>query len=191
MTRLVPIRLLAHRGLVFSFGLLTACSQSPQPDDAPSQPPEIARVTTAAQALEGAHIPTLDPSTMNGAEIRKVVESSQHCTFRYTSTGKPVVIAGVDQNGSTVNGVVKLNGSIIALQPDSGAPGSGSGGFALAADPVHLRVQSDPQAAASAKSGQGQVAAEMVFEIGQQLKVGYSGYLDCRAARAAPASTAR
>ena len=181
MSNLVPGRRLAHIGLVIGVGLLAGCGQSPKPDDAPSPAPETARVKTAAQALEGLHISTLDPSTMNDAEIRRVVESSRHCTFRYTSTGKPVVVAGVDQNGNPVTGVIKLSGGIIALQPDSGAAGKGSGGFALAADPVHVRLQLDPQAAASAKSGKDQVEADMIFEVGQQLKVGYSGYLDCKA----------
>jgi hypothetical protein len=174
-------------GAVLVPGLLAACGQSEAPDDGPSHAPEIVRVKTAAQALEGAHVPTIDPGTLNGAEIRKVIGDQPHCTFRYTSTGNPVVVAGMDQGGSPTTGVVKVNGSLVALKPDPAATPGKAGGFVLMADPLRLSVQPYSQAAASSKADEGQVEADMVFEVGQQLKVGYGGYLECRAAAAAPA----
>lgn len=167
---------------------LAACSENQPPDDAPSHEPEIVRVKTAAQALEGAHVTTLDPSTMNGAEIRKVTETGRHCIFRYTSTGKPVAVVGLDQSDSPSTGVVKLNGSLVPLEPDAAATRDRAHGFVLVADPVRLNVQPSHQATASEKPDEGRVEAEMVFEVGQELKVGYGGYLECTSAAAAPAS---
>lgn len=181
-------RILKRMVEVFSFGLLAACGQNEAPDDAPSHAPEIVHVKTAPQALEGAHLTTLDPSTMNGAEIRKVIETGRHCTFRYTSTGKPVVVIGIEQGGAPMAGVVKLNGSLVALKPDTSAPHNKTGGFVLVADPVRVSMQPDPQATASTKPQDGRVEAEMVFEVGQDLKVGYGGYLECRSTPAAPSS---
>lgn len=169
-------------------GFLAACGQSEAPDDASSHAPEIVRVKTAAQALEGAQVPTLDPSTMNGAEIRKVIGIGRHCIFRYTSTGKPVAVVGLDQSGNPATGVMKLNGSLVPLEPDTAATRNRADGLVLIADPVRLSVQPIQQAAASADPDQDQVEAEMVFEVGQELTVGYGGYLECSAAPTATAS---
>jgi hypothetical protein len=188
MEGLTSRKILKLMGAVLGLGLLAGCGQSEAPDDASPHAPEIVRVKTAAQALEGAHVPTLDPSTMNGAEIRKVIGARPHCTFRYTSTGKPIVVVGMDQGDSPTTGVVKLNGSLVALKTDPAAPPNGAGGFVLVADPVRLSVQPDPRATASVKPDEGRFEAEMVFEVGQQLKVGYGGYLECRTALPAPAS---
>lgn len=166
---------------------LAACSQNEAPDDAPAPAPPVERVATAAEALANANIPTLDPATMAGAEIRKVVGERPHCTFRYTSSGKPVLVAGLGAGGAPEIGVAKLNGKLVPLEPDRTVSGLKAGGFALMADRVRLRVQPDRAATASAEPGD-RVEAEMLFEVGQELKVGYAGYLTCRPGAAAPAA---
>lgn len=166
--------------------LLAACGQNAAPDDAPAPPPEIVRVEPAAQALAGAHVRTLDPATMNDAEVMKVVGPRPHCTFRYTGSGKPVLVAGLDAGGSPELGVVKLNGKLLSLQPDRAATGLKPGGFVLAADPVRLRVQPDRPV----KPGQAgeRTEAELLFEVGQELKVGYGGYFECGPGAPGPAA---
>lgn len=166
-------------GPALAAGLLAGCGQNEAPDDAAAQAPAIERVKTAAQALVGANIPTLDPATMNDAEIRKVIGDRPRCTFRYTSSGKPVLVAGLGPGGSPEIGVAKLNGNLVSVAPDDAATGFGSGGFVLVADPVRLRVRPISQAAASAAPGGSRVEADMMFEVGQALKVGYGGYLEC------------
>lgn len=170
-------------------GALAGCGQNDAPDDAASRAPEVARVKAAAQALEGAHVPMLDPATMNDAEIRKVIGTGRHCTFRYTSTGKPVVAFRVDQGASPMMGVVKFNGSLVALNPEPAVVPDKAARLVLVADPVRLSVQPYAQTITSAKQNADKVEAEMVFEIGQELKVGYGGYLECEAAPAAPGAT--
>lgn len=164
---------------VVSAAMLAACGQNEAPDDAPAPPPEIVRVEPAAQALAGAHVRTLDPATMSDAEILKVVGPRPHCIFRYTGSGKPVLVAGVDAASRPEIGVVKLNGKLVSLQPDRAATGLEPGGFVLAADPVRLRVQPDRPVKPSAEPGE-RTEAELLFEVGQELTVGYGGYFDCR-----------
>lgn len=171
--------------LAVSAALLAACGQNPAPDDAPAPAPEIVRVEPPAQALAGAHIPTLDPATVQDAEILKVVGARPHCTFRYTSAGKPVVVVGLGADGSTEVGVAKLNGKLVALEPDRAATGLKPGGFALAADRLRLRVQ--PDQAVNVSGASQRVEAEMLFEVGQELKVGYGGYVACKPGAPAPA----
>jgi len=162
-------------GCVLVAALCAACSRGQAPDDAPAPAPEPVAVKTAAQALDGAHVPTLDPATLNGAEIRKVIGAGRHCTFRYTSSGRPVLAAGLKPDGSAGAGVVKLNGSLVPLQPVASAAGAGD--LVLAADPVRLTVQRTAQAP-GATQGQ-RVEAEMVFEVDRRLEVGYGGYVQC------------
>lgn len=172
---------------VLSAVLLSGCGQNEAPDDAPAPAPEIVRVEPAAQALAGAHIRMLDLATMNDAEILKVVGPRPHCTFRYTGSGKPVLVAGLDAGGSPEVGVVKLNGKLVPLQPDRVATGLKPGGFVLAAQPVRLRVQPDRPVEPGAGPGE-RTEAELLFEVGQELKVGYSGYFECRPGAPAPSA---
>lgn len=180
-------RLRTAAAALFAATLLASCGQNQAPDDAPAPPPEIVRVEPAAQALAGAHVRTLDPATMSDAEILKVLGPRPHCTFRYTGSGKPVLVAGLDAGGSADVGVVKLNGKLVSLQPDRAAAGLKPGGFVLAADPVRLRVQPDRPVNSSGQAGE-RTEAELLFEVGRELKVGYAGYLECRPGAPAPAA---
>lgn len=160
-------------------GALAGCGEGEAPDDAaPLHPPDIAFVKPAAQALAGAHIPTLDPGTLNTAEIAKVLGTRPLCSFRYTSTGRPVMAAGLGPDGKPEAGVIKLNGSLVPLQPAPAATGLAPGGLVLQDGPVRLQVEP----VQSREIGLEPVEADMVFEIGEMLRVGYGGYMECRPA---------
>ena len=163
---------------------VAACGQSDAPDDAPALPTEVAGVKTAAGALEGANVPTLDPGTLNDAEIRKVVGERPRCTFRYTSSGRPVLVAGRNPDGTFGAGLMKLNGHLVSLEPAPTVETSGSGGFVLGAPPLRLSVKRLDDAPAE----QQQAPADMVFEVGQRLKVGYGGFIACGSAPPRPAA---
>jgi hypothetical protein len=165
--------------------LLIGCAESGAPDDARPHSPEPATVAAAAEALAGAHVPALDPASLNDAEIRKVIGSRPHCLFRYTSSGRPVAVAASIPDGSLDVGVVKLNGRLVPLKADHGVPGL-RGSFVLVSDPVRVTVQ--PYLPAPAEPGEAPVDAQMVFEVGQALRVGYAGYAECRPAPAAAAT---
>jgi hypothetical protein len=161
--------------------VLSACSDNEAPDDDvhSAKAPEIARIVPARDALAGAYVPTLDPMTMNEAEIRKVLEMRPRCEFRYTSTGKPVLAIDTQPGQTALNGVIKLNGHLAVLTGASDGGGGKQGEhFVMHADPVRVSVvPHQPQLDAARKSGQRR-EANMIFEVGQRLKVGYRGYLD-------------
>jgi len=151
---------------------------SDAPDDAKQHPraEHAVRIISAEQALTMVHVPTLDPTTMVEAEIRQAIGAGPRCEFRYTSVGQPVLAVAMGSQDAQSRGVLKLKGSMVMLAP-SRPPRKDS--IALAAPPI--QITSAPQesewreAGAAFSHGQG----EAVFEVGDELKVGYGGYLDC------------
>lgn len=168
--------------LLAALGVLAACSESQRPDDEvhPVKGTEIARITPAKEALAGAHVPTLDPATMHEAEIRKVLESGPRCDFRYTSTGKPVLAISTPPEGPALRAVVKLNGHLIALEPTAtAAAGEGIKAISLAADPIRMTLTPDQRERTGERNNVRRREVTAIFEVGQTLRVGYRGYLDC------------
>lgn len=177
-----PWRLAA---LITAALFLASCAESDAPDDEtnPVRSPEISRILPAEDALVGANISTLDPATMNDAEIRKVLGPSSHCVFRYTSSGKPVLALTNSAAARQATGVVKVNGGLLRLQLERGrADGSGHA-IVMAAGPARAVLT---PLAANELDGRVSKRREMnlVFEIDTRLNVGYRGYFECPAASA-------
>ena len=170
----------APLGLLLAVGLLAACTESSAPDDdlQAVHPPEIARIVPAGEALAGANIPMLDPSTMNDAEIRKALAQAPGCAFRYTTSGDPVLALHREPAGKALSAVVKLNGHLVPLQAAQAdaAPGER---LVMVSDPVRIALQPDPSEGKTPRAGIERREANMTFEVGRQLRVGYRGYLDC------------
>jgi hypothetical protein len=149
---------------------LAGCGDA-RPDDkiVGNPPPPVAELAAAGTALQGANIPTLDPITLDEAEIVKVIGPGARCAFHYTRSGDPV--AAFRAEGGA--GVVKLNGKLIAL-----SHAQTGGGAQLTAE--NLSLQIFPAAAQTDGDGD-PVEAEMVFRLSQGpgLTVGYGGYFDC------------
>ena len=166
---------------LLALAALAACGQSEAPDDATrTPPPEAASMLPVEEALAGAHVPTLDPATMVEAEIRAALGSRARCEFRYTTAGKPVLAVAAQETGPA-SGVVKLNGHMVALQAARLGAGAAEGGFRLEADPVLLTIPPEPSAEAEEQDSGLRREATLLFELGERLRVGYRGYLDCRA----------
>jgi hypothetical protein len=165
------------RPLLLALGLLAACTEGEAPDDdlQAIHPPEIARIVPAGEALAGAHVPTLDPSTMNDAEIGKALAAGARCDFRYTSSGRPVLAVRMQPGGDAAGAIVKLNGHLVPLE----ATRADAGELQMRAEPVHIVIQPDPQEPAKARPGIQRREANMIFEVGKELRAGYRGYLDC------------
>lgn len=167
--------------LVLAAGLLAGCSEAESPDDKvdPVRADAIARVVPAEQALAGLHLPTLDLHTMPDAEIRKVVGAGPRCEFRYTTAGRGVLGISTEANGAAA-GVVKLGGDLVSLAPQEGgkiAPETGD--LTMRADPISITLSPDAAAPSAPREGVVRREASMVFEVGNELRVGYRGYLDC------------
>lgn len=133
--------------------------------------PDIAPLATASEALTGAHIPTLDPAPLNGAEIADAIGDVPRCDFRYTRDGAPVVAF---ENASDRTGVVELNGKRIELSVIRDGDG-----IQLVADPIRLIMNAAPGFTLDGMPHE-VTEAELIFEIGDELRVGYVGYLSCR-----------
>lgn len=150
--------------LAGALGFLAACGAGEAPDDelAAIHAPQSAELAPAAKALAGAYVPHLDPANMNDAEIRKVLGAGSHCTFGYTSDGKPVLGVQWPASGAGAKGAVKLNGHLVAL---SGAAKDGA--LELSADRVRMTLVPEGS------------EAVLLFEVGDELRVGYRGYYTC------------
>jgi hypothetical protein len=168
--------------LILALAALSACSETDAPDDElhPVKGSEVARILPAKEALDGAHVPTLDPATLHEAEIRKALDPGPRCDFRYTTRGNPVLAFALQPGGEASAGVVKLNGHLVVLGSASGAGTTdGNGEFLLAADPVRMTVIPDGKVRVIERRNVRRTEANAFFEVGQSLRVGYRGYLDC------------
>jgi hypothetical protein len=168
--------------VIVAVGLLAACEESGRPDDKsrPIQSHEIARVVSAQEALSGAHIPTLDPATMREAEISKLIGDGPRCEFRYTTAGRAVLAMSTEAGGAAGQAVAKVNGKLVALAPaQAGEGGVNAGRINLTADPIRLTVMPDQERQSEPLEGVLRREAAMIFQIGDSLKVGYRGYVDC------------
>lgn len=160
--------------LLLAMAALPGCDGSDAFDDdvRVERPPQIARILPADQAIAGAHIPTLDPHTLKDAEIRLAIGPGPLCSFHYTRAGPPVLaVRGPSEGGP---GVLKVNGNLVVLQPEAAAPESGER-MRLAAAPMRVTLAPAGKAASGAWR-----EADMVFEIGDALRVGYRGHVACR-----------
>lgn len=166
----------ARLALVAMLGVLAGCGETDAPDDELSlvRAPEIARVVPASEAIAGTHVPTLDPATMVDAEMRKVLGAGPRCEFRYTSAGKSVLAVRASSNSDAADGVVKLNGHLVAL-----SPASTDGALVLVADRVRLILTPDGGGQTGELGNARQQEADLIFEVDDSLRVGYRGYYRC------------
>lgn len=160
--------------LVFMLGVLAGCGESDAPDDElnPVSAPEVTRIVPVSEALAGAHIPSLDPATLNDAEIEKALGTGTYCEFRYTNEGKPVLAVKTLANGAGAEGVVKLNGSLVVLR----AASSAGGDLMLQAGEVRVALAPDLEEQADSLQVR---EATVIFEVGSSLRAGYRGYHEC------------
>lgn len=157
--------------LLLALGPLAACGGPDDETDA-TPAPGIVRIVPGNEAVSGAHIPTLDPMTMVDAEILKVLGEGPRCEFRYTSAGRPVLAARPSWTGDAADGVLKVNGHLVALSRTS-AEGDG---LVFADDKIRVTVRPED---GERSDGARQQEAEVVFEIGDSLRAGYRGYYRC------------
>ena len=163
---------------VVALATLAACDGADRPDDQARFPaPEAARVAPADEALANVHLPTLDLARMVDAEIRQVLQAGPRCDFRYTVAGQPVLAYRAQPDGTPVDGVVKLNNHLVPLKPATAAQPSPA--TALASGPVRLVLRPEEAASAGASDSAGRRKADVILEVGDKLRVGYSGYVQC------------
>ena len=143
----------------------------------PAESPEPARILPAEEAIGGARVATLDPAPIEEAEIRAALGDGPRCTFRYTRNGKPVLAARM-LAAAAHEGIVKLNGNLVR----AGATPADEG---LLLEAGRIRLTLTPVASAASDGGSAvQTEADLVFEVGDELRAGYRGYYRCERERA-------
>lgn len=157
--------------LLFAVGVLAGCAEDVAPDDKTQslRTPNIPEIVPANEVLSGAHVPGLDPATMNGAEIAKALGEGPRCEFRYTSSGRPVLAVQATPDIAAASAVVKLNGDLVVLETSST-----EAGLVLIAEPVRLAVEPEPGGEDDSER-----EASVLFEVADSLRVGYRGYYEC------------
>ncbi len=132
-------------------------------------------VVAAEEALRNVHLAPLDPSPLDAAEVASVLGDGPRCTFHYTSTGGPPVLAVGLEDGAPTEAILKLNGKLVRLAPAEGSTApAASGGFTVVAESVRATIE-PLQGAASGEPED----ATMMFSVGDALKAGYGGYFVC------------
>lgn len=159
--------------------LLTGCGND-APDDAAGHPSagHVVKIATVEDALAAVHVPSVDPTTMVDAQIGEAIGEGPRCEFRYTSSGKPVLGVAMQSDGRPAAGVVNLKTHLVLLKAEPSAEGMP---LTLAAGPLRLTVESDPDESATRRGGYEHRSANLVMEIAERMRVGYRGYLDCGA----------
>lgn len=178
------IRLFFAIELIVALGFpwLTGCG-----DRAPGEGMEkslverpMPEVVPGPVAVGTSDITTLDPATMNQAEIGKVVPSGPHCAFVYTAASPPVLVGGAKAKNASITGVVKLHGRLVELTVQhAGTIDELSAGATFTAQGITLTVTPDREEGSEADENQRRWPANLLFELDQGLRVGYHGWYTC------------
>lgn len=146
--------------------ILLATAASAQTDATP--------VVPAEEAIANVDLAPLDPAPLDAADVAGVLGESPFCTFRYTSSGGPVLVVGL-KDGAPVEAYLKVNGKLVRLGADDGSSApAASGGFTVAAGPMSATIE-PLQGLATAELEE----ATMIFAIGDALRAGYGGFFAC------------
>lgn len=125
-------------------------------------------------------ITTIDPVTMNPAEIDRVVSPGRRCSFAYTAASPPVLVGGAKTKDASIIGVVKLHGRLVELAAQHAKSVEElSAGAMFTARGMRLTVKPDREEGGEAKEGQRRWPANLLFELDQGLHVGYRGWYTC------------
>ena len=156
------------RLLPLALGLLAAaCVENTAPGndrearlDPPAAPAEMA---SAAEAIEGVATALLFPQTLTDADLGAVPGAAEHCLFRFTRVGLPVLAYGS-------SAVLKLNDRLVEL------PALAEGRYGAAGVDVTVQPLDDDE------TGGERFAAEFVLRLADAPdELGYHGFAECPA----------
>ncbi|KFB09271.1 DUF305 domain-containing protein [Nitratireductor basaltis] len=121
---------------------------------------------TVEDALNRVQIASLDLAPMPEDEANEVLQAGERCTFRRSQESEPILWTTGDGAGAAA----KLNGVLLSLE---GNEGRADAAEEFASDGITITVgpfdeDDDPRK-----------EAELVFELSEGLRVGYTGYYAC------------
>jgi hypothetical protein len=140
--------------------------------------PEAPVVSGAAEALAHADASSLAPAPLEPVEIARAQSGTPSCTFHYTADSPPVLTVHARADGQ-VEGVRKLNGTLIPLRAQSPADPPLVAGVDLAGNGVTMAVT--PAPGNPDVNGAGGLRADLLFALDEARTAGYRGVYRCRA----------
>ncbi|WP_040490337.1 DUF6692 family protein [Fulvimarina pelagi] len=132
-------------------------------------PKKPAQMTNVEEALATPETATLDAEFLTEAEIKRAFSNGGTCSFRYTSQSDPSYVVSVADDQAS--GVVKISGDLVRLQGDD-ATSMSSEDLVIGLTPVEEGMNLTEAIGTT-------IEADMVLAIGEDLEVGYRGYLEC------------
>lgn len=136
-----------------------------------------AEVVPAQQAVTEADLAGIDLETMNEAEFTRVVDPGPHCSFAYTTTGNPVLVAAAGGGGGAL-GVIKIHGSLAEVTGNSADHSALRRGGVFQADGIAIAVKPFGEGD-RLDNGAHRREADLLFRLKQGLRVGYGGFYTC------------
>ena len=151
-------------------------------DDPP--PPALAgepraELAPPEEAIETTVIALLDPATMEEAEIGAVLPQAGGCRFLRTAASEPILAVAPAAEAERAQGVMKLNGKLVALEGGQEAAGTPAKGVRMRAGGIAMAVTPLPGAEPEEAGGRLRREADLVFSLERGLTVGYRGFWDC------------
>lgn len=132
------------------------------------------------EALRSTRLSKLHLEPVQSAEVDRVLELGGGCSFAWTTGGDPILAARLPATDSIAQGVIKLNGRLVALRSESpGGLEALSAGAVMAAQGVRVSVSPVHAAEAARDNGASLRRADLVFELEQGRRVGYRGFYRC------------
>ena len=140
--------------------------------DAPAQADSgPAQIVSLDEALSTAEIAILDLEFLTGDEIAQLFPDGATCTFKYTTTSKPVLAAG--QIDGAPAALAKISGDLVRL-------GSTDGTGTLSTEGMSVAL-SAPDGTAALENSSEMQEANLVLELDAGLRAGYRGFYGCDA----------
>lgn len=130
-----------------------------------------ARIVDLNEALSSAEIAILDLEFLTGDEIAQLFPDGATCTFKYTTTSKPVLAAG--QIDGAPAALAKISGDLVRL-------GSTDGTGTLSTEGMSVAL-SAPDGTAALENSSEMQEANLVLELDAGLRAGYRGFYGCDA----------
>lgn len=133
------------------------------------------KIVSATEAIHNPVIPKLDPATLDGAEIDKVLSDGPRCVFRYTAASPPILASTSAGTASNAEGVIKINGRLVKLSTSDPTTWPQLASGAVFAN-EGIKVEIIPEAD---KDPSKERAATMHFNIQPDFHAGYKGWYRC------------
>jgi hypothetical protein len=128
-------------------------------------------IVTLDEALSSAEIAILDLEFLTNEDIAQLFPNGAACTFRYTTTSKPVLASG-QIDGATA-ALAKISGDLVRLDSTGGSATLSTEGMSV--------TLSAPDGAAALENNNEMQDANLVLELDAVLRAGYRGYYGCGA----------